>query len=189
MTVNVPQSPVQSSLTAEVYTGNPATVNDAYNASATFPWPNGQRQALGTALYTIDATTGSVLKWRYVRLNSTTTTTLIVGPVYYKDNTRGIVTIQSSESLMSYNGIAGFLMNTGATNGNFVFILVSGHAGAVAAPASSAVGDQCVGGSGAQVLVRVAAGTAPTYNVVALIETAVAAGVSDMRVCVEDSGW
>jgi len=189
MTIPVPQSPIQSSLTAEVYTGNPATVNDAYSSTATFPWPNGARQALGTALYTIDATTGSVLKWRYVRLNSTTTATLVVGPVYYKDNTRGIVTIQSTESLMALNGIAGLLVNVNATNGNFVFILTHGHYGGVAVPAGTAVGDSIYGAAGAQQVGKTSANTATPNVALALAETAVASGVSDLYVCVEDSGW
>jgi hypothetical protein len=189
MTIPVPQSPIPFIPTAEVYSGNPATVNDPYSATATFPWPNGQRQALATAVYTIDTTTGGVLKWRYVRLNSTTPATLIVGPVYYKDNTRGIVTIQSSESLMVLNGVAGVLVNLNATKGNFVFILVSGHLGAFAVPAGTAVGDQLIGATGAQQVAKVTQNTAPTNVVLALAETAVAAGVSDIRVCVEDSGW
>lgn len=189
MTIAVPQSPIQSSLTGEVYTGNPATVNDAFSSTATFPWPNGARNALGTAIYTIDSVTGTPLKWRYVRLNSTTTATLVLGPVYYKDNTRGIVTIQSTESLMALNGIAGLLVNLNATNGNFIFILTHGHYAAVPVPAGTAVGDQIIGAAGAQQVGKTSANTAPVNVPLGLAETAVAAGVSDLFVSVEDSSW
>ena len=43
MTIPVPGSPIQSLPTGEIFTGNPATVNDPYSSTPTFPWPNGQR--------------------------------------------------------------------------------------------------------------------------------------------------
>lgn len=192
MTIPVPGGPIPFNPTSEVFTGNPATVNDPFQSIALGnQWlaNSGARMALGSAVYTVDAITGSILKWRYVRLNSTTTAALVVGPVYYKDNTRNVVTIQSSESLMALNGVAGLLVNTNAVNGNYIFILVHGHFGAVPAPASTAVGDSIIAAAGAQQVARVAANAAPTNVVLALAETAISGGNSDMMISVEDSGW
>ena len=185
--MSIPVSPIASLLTGEVFTGNPKTVNDPFGAT-NFPGNNGARMALGTAIYTVDSVTGGIQKWRYVRLNSTTPPTLVVGPVYWKDNTYQVVTAVSSESLMGINGVAGLLWNTSATNGNFVFIQVLGHAAAVPAPGSTAIGDSIIAASGNQQVARVAANTAPTNTVLALAETAVSGGKSDMRIAIEDLG-
>jgi hypothetical protein len=186
MTINVPASPAQNVPTAEVYTGNPATVNDAFD---TTKLNNGARIAPGNAVYLIDSVTGGVQKWRYVRVNTTVAATFVVGPVYWKDNTYQTVTQKTSEALMGLNGLAGLMVNTSLTNGNFTFILVAGHYAAVPAPVSTAIGDSIIGAAGTQLVARVAANTAPTNTVLALAETAVAAGVSDMRVVVEDLGF
>lgn len=186
MTINVPTGPIQSLPTAEIFTGNPTTVNDAYD---TTKLNNGARIAPGTAIYTVDSTTGGVLKWRYVRVNTTVAATFVVGPVYWKDNTYQVVTQKDTEALMGLNGLAGLLTNVNLTNGNFTFILVNGHYSAVPAPGSSAVGDCVIGTTGTQLVARVAQNIAPTNTVLALIETAVSGGKSDMRICVEDSGF
>ena len=181
-----PGSPIQSSLTAEIFTGNPATVNDAYD---TTKLNNGARIALGVAVYVIESVTGGVQKWRYVRLNTTVDATKVFGPVYWKDNTYQVVTQKDTEALMALNGIAGIMANTSATNGSFVFILVSGHIAAVPIAASTAAGDSIIGATGTQLTARVAKGTAPTNTVLAMAETAVSGGKSDLRVCVEDQGF
>lgn len=187
MTINPTASPIQSLLTAEVFTGNPATVNDPFSTTG-FPGNNGARMALGTAIYTIDSTTGGVQKWRYVRLNTTVDATKVLGPVYWKDNTYQVVTQKDTEALMGLNGLAGLLANVNATNGSYVFILVYGHYPAVPLTAGSA-GDTVIGATGTQLVTNIAKGTAPTNTVLALAETAVAAGKADMRICVEDVGF
>lgn len=186
MTINVPTSPIQFLPTAEIFTGNPATVNDAYD---TTKLNNGARIAPGTAIYTVDSTTGGVLKWRYVRLNTTVDAAKVYGPVYWKDNTYQVVTQKDTEALMGLNGIAGVLVNTNATNGSFVFICVSGHLAAMPIAASTAAGDSIIGATGTQLTARVAKGTAPTNTVLAMAETAVSGGNSDVRVCCEDVGF
>ena len=189
MTIAVPAGPVQSLPTAEIFTGNPATVNDAYDTTKA---NNGARIAPGTAVYIIDAaatSTGGVQKWRYVRVNTTVAATFVVGPVYWKDNTYTVVTQKDTEALMGLNGCAGLMVNVNLTNGNFTFILVNGHYSAVPAPGSTAVGDCIIPATGTQLTARVAQGTAPTNTVLALAETAVSGGKSDMRVCVEDCGF
>jgi hypothetical protein len=188
MTITPTGSPLQSLPTAEVFTGNPATVNDAYD---TTKLNNGARIALGTAIYVIDpaaTSTGGVQKWRYVRVNSTVAATFVVGPVYWKDNTYQTVTQKTSEALMGLNGLAGLMVNVNLTNGNFTFILVSGHYSAVPLTAGNP-GDTVIGATGTQLVTNVAANTAPTNTVLALVETAVASGKADMRVCVEESGF
>lgn len=189
MTINVPGGPVQNLPTAEIFTGNPSTVNDAYDTTKA---NNGARISPGTAVYIIDpatTSTGGIQKWRYVRVNTTVAATFVVGPVYWKDNTYQVCTQKDTEALMGLNGLAGLLTNVNLTNGNFTFILVNGHYSAVPAPNSSAVGDCVIGATGTQLTARVAQNTAPTNTVLALIETAVSGGKSDMRICVEDSGF
>jgi hypothetical protein len=189
MTINVPTGPVQSLPTAEIFTGNPATVNDAYD---TTKLNNGARIAPGTAVYIIDpatTSTGGIQKWRYVRVNSTVPGTYVVGPVYWKDNTYQVCTQKDTEALMGLNGLAGLLTNVNFTNGNFTFILVAGHYSAVPAPGSTAAGDAIIGATGTQLTARVAQNTAPTNTVLALAETAVSGGKSDMRIVVEDLGF
>ena len=124
-----------------------------------------------------------------ITLNTTVDATKVFGPVYWKDNTYQVVTQKDTEALMALNGIAGIMANTSATNGSFVFILVSGHIAAVPIAASTAAGDSIIGATGTQLTARVAKGTAPTNTVLAMAETAVSGGKSDLRVCVEDQGF
>ena len=193
MAFAIPSDYATSVQTAEVYTGVFSTVNDAYIASpgvsqGAVGLTLGARNPLGRTVYSTDLTTGRRFKNKYVRLNSTTTATLIVGPVYYKDETFEVVTIQSSESQFGVNGIAGILLNVNATNGNYVYILTNGILAGVAVPASTAAGDCLIGAAGAQALARVAANTAPTNRKCAWALTAVASGVSDIYVEVDDLG-
>jgi hypothetical protein len=169
----------------EIFTGNVATVNDPFNTAL---FNNGARMLLGTRFYQTDSS-GRRTKYVYVRLNSTTPPTLIVGPVFWKDNTFTVVTAVSTEGLYGINAVAGLLLNANATNGNYVMIQLSGHAAAVPAPASTAAGDTIIGASGNQQLARVAANTAPTNNVFAFAETAVSGGKSDMYLALEDVGF
>lgn len=163
----------------EISTGDPATVNDAYD---TTKYQNGARMQPGAAFYTKDSS-GRIQKYRYVRLNSTAPPTAIVGPVYWKDNTRQVVTAVYSEAL-HVNAAAGVLLNASATNGNWVCILVYGYVNMVVA-ASTAAGDALIGASGNQLTARVAAGTAPTNKVLAWAQTAISSTKSDVEVVCE----
>lgn len=177
----------QSLQTAEITTGNVATVNDAYVTSSFSEngLTNGAKAPLGAALYLSDAV-GRRYKYRYVRLNCTAAPgSFIVGPVYWKDNTYTVVTALSSEALFGINAIAGLLLNTTPTNGNYVWIQTFGYAKAVACPLYIAAGDALVGSSGTQLLARVTANTAPTNKLFAWAETAVSAGACDMQIEVE----
>lgn len=168
--------------TAQISTGNPATVNDKFDSTQ---FNNNAQTTPGASFITNDSS-GRFYKWRYVRLNSTTFPTLVVGPVYWKDNTRTVVTTLLSEAIAGANSVAGFLLNTSATNGNWVCILVNGWIHNAPVPASTAAGDVLVGATGQQTLARVASGTAPTNFNVALALAAVAGGTADVFVDVED---
>lgn len=170
--------------TVEIFTGNVATVNDAYD---TTKFNNGARTTPGAAVY-ISSSTGQLRKYRYVRYNPTAAVTAIVGPVYWKDNTFTIVTPTRSESVFgdTINAIAGVLLNTSITSGNFGYIQTFGFLAAMAVPALTAQSDALVSATGAQALARVAAGTAPTGRVVAFAITAVSGGNSDVLIACED---
>jgi hypothetical protein len=176
----------QSLQTAEITTGNVATVNDAYVSSSFTEngLTKGAKAPIGAALYLSDSV-GRRFKFRYVRLNSTVPPTLIVGPVYWKDNTFTVVTAVESEALYGVNSIAGLLLNVNAANGNYVWIQTFGHAPAVPSPLYTAAGDGIIGAAGNQQLARVAANTAPTNQLLGWAETAVAAGVFDLFINVE----
>ena len=182
----------QSLQTAEVSTGNVATVNDAYQAyPATTGAPNnylaaqnGALNPLSSCLYLGD-TSGRRTKYRYVRLNCTAPPVFIVGPVYWKDNTFTVVTALSSEALYGINAFAGVLLNVNATNGNYVFIQTFGHLAGVVVAASTAAGDAVIPASGTQLFGRTAANTAPTNIVAAWAETAIASTKSDLFIVVE----
>ena len=179
---------VGSLQTLHVSTGRPETVNDPFDTTKP---NNGARNNPGVAEYVSDGTiTGRRWKVRYVRLNSTTTATLIVGPVYWKDNTFQVVTIQSSEAIGGINNLAGILLNANATNGNWVFVLAAGFIGAanigsIAVPALTASGDLLIGATGAQQFARVAIGSNRTNVEIAMALTAVSGGVADIFVQLE----
>lgn len=162
---------------------NIATVNDAFDSTK---HNNGARNPLGKAIY-IEDSSGRIRKYRYVRHNPTAAVVEVVGPVYWKDNTFQVVTPTRSESVFgdTINGVAGILLNTAITDGNFTFIQVAGFLAAMPVPALTAQSDALVTATGLEALARVAAGTAPTGRVVAFALTAVAAGVSDVFVAIE----
>lgn len=170
--------------TLEISTGNVATVNDLFDSTK---FNNGARSSPGAATYISDSS-GRLRKYRYVRHNPTAAVTEIVGPVYWKDNTFTVVTPTRSESVFgdTINALAGILLNTGVTDGNFVWIQTFGFLAAMPVPASTAASDALVTATGAQQLARVAAATAPTGRVAAWAITAVAGGVSDVLIAVED---
>lgn len=174
--------------TPEVFTGNPATVNDPFDATKI---NQGARMFLGTAFYQTDST-GRLLKYRYVRYNPTAAVVLaasnVPGIVYWKDNTFGVVTPTMSESTTTtLNSLAGWLLNVNAVAGNYVCIQVRGYLASANVAASTALGDNLVGGGAALVTVRVASGTAPTSKLVAGIAlAAVSGGLANVFTCVED---
>jgi hypothetical protein len=195
-----------SNQNATITTGNFRTTVDLFTATqpGTYPLPNGQKNPLGTSYY--DATvslafpSGLGAKYRYVRYNSTANPALLAAPapVYWTDNTFTTVTGVLSESLggaAGINNVAGYLMpNTGdlttltaaILNGNFVWICVGGLVLNAIVPASTAVGDAIIGATGNFTNARVAANTAPTNKVLAWAEAAVAAGVANVMVAVEN---
>jgi hypothetical protein len=178
-------------------TGNPYTVIDTYNTAL---YNNGARMPLGTlAQVPINPASivngrGSILVIKFVRYNSTANAAVVGGPapVYYTDETETIVTGTMSEGVANNaNSIAGLLLpNTvsisGFTaaqlNGNFVWIAVSGFVPACIAPASTAIGDAIIGATGAFTPARVAAGTAPTNQIIGWARSAVASGLCDISV-------
>lgn len=172
---------------------NATSVNDAYDTSK---FNNGTKNDLGKGFYFRDSK-GRMLKFRYVRINSTTPpASPVVGPVYWKDNTFTVVTLVSAESVAGINMVAGVLMNTNITNGNYGWIMVAGFSGAgsdsgwgasLESITSVVGGDAVIPATGAtQTVARVAAGTAPTNRVIYWALTAVTSSLSDGLVAVED---
>lgn len=171
-------------LTPEISTGNIATVNDPVDATKV---TLGARNPLGAAVWSSDSS-GRLRKYRYVKLSGTGTpsTSNCPGVVYWKDNTYQVVTPTMSEAVFNaLNSVAGILLNTAATNLNYVFIQVAGYLASCQVPASTAISDALVGGGAAFVLVRVASGTAPTGRVVAISNAAVASNKADVFIVIE----
>jgi hypothetical protein len=195
-------------LTPEVFTGNPATVNDPYyatgTAGASFPGPNGARMPLGTPVMQLSAPGAASLsypqqrlRYRYVRLNYTTAPPsglLAGGPVYWKDNTFTVVTTNSAEAMYGLgnplNFIAGVLLNANATNGNFIMIQTYGYNAAVVVTSSgTAAGDWIIGFSSTnQATNRVASGTAPTQTPLGIALSAYSNGLAPTLVWVGTDG-
>ena len=157
-----------SKQTAEISTGNVATVNDLFDSTK----PNNKaRNPLGAAYYGTDSS-GRPLKFRYVRIDSTVVPTEVIGPVWWKDNTFTLVTAVRSEAVYDEaNAVAGILLNVDITDGNFGFIQVAGYLSGLIT-ATAAVGDALVGGASAQLVAAVAADTAPTNRVIGWALTA-----------------
>ena len=160
--------------TAEIYTGNPATVQDAYVTSpgvGNYLMPNGARVYPGSAVYWRDSG-GHVVKLRYVRYNPVTAVSAVAGgPVYWIDTTLTQVSCNSADAVAGQNGIAGALLNINVTNGGgtsnwpWVYIQVAGYNSALLAAASTTGGDINYGGAAAFATTRVAAGAAaPIYK-------------------------
>lgn len=181
-------------LTPEVFTGNPATVNDAYNTALP---NNGARMPLGTPVYqtlgpntTPSSPVGARVKYRYVRLNCTTPPTFIAGgPLFWKDNTFTIVTAVAAEAPAGVNGVAGILVNNNPTNGNYILMQTNGYNAAVQAAAGTVGGDAIIPGSAASMTTyRVASGTAPSQATLAIaVGNAVASGSIAAVIVVEDA--
>jgi hypothetical protein len=179
-------------LTAEVDQG-PGLYQDQYTSGfTTYPLPNGARNPLGSRWCYKDSK-GRMVIIAYVRLNTTAPpVSLLVGPVWWKDNTFTVVTAAANDAsgwgVAAPNLTAGILLNTSWVNGNFGWIITAGYCGAgsdtnwgapIAAPANTAIGDGVVGGtSGNQSVVRAAAGS-PTYKQLYTALTAVANNTSD----------
>jgi len=159
--------------TAEIFTGNPATVADAYVASpgvGNYLMPNGARVYPGSAVYWRDSG-GHVIKLRYVRYNPVTAASAVAGgPVYWIDTTLTQVSCNSADAVAGWNGIAGALLNASVTNTNgttnwpWVYIQVAGYNASLLAAASTTGGDTNYGGTTAFSTTRTAAGTAPPYK-------------------------
>jgi hypothetical protein len=192
-------------LTPEVFTGNPATVNDPYNAMATSTvGPNGARMPLGTPVMQLSAPGAAQLsypqqrlRYRYVRLNYTTAppSGLIAGgPVYWKDNTFTVVTTNAAEAMYGLgnplNFIAGVLLNAQATNGNFIMIQTYGYNAGVVVTSLTVAGDWVIGSSTStnQATSRVASGVAPTQVPLGIALSAYSNGLAPTLVWVGTDG-
>jgi len=172
----------------QVSTGVAATVNDPYlGASAglisDYDNKSGARNLLGAVGYDIDSS-NRLLVYKYVQIISTAKPSLIVGPVYFTDNTFQIVSPVSTEGAYGVNGVAGVLLNASATYNNYVFIQVWGFLAAMVVAGSTAIGDALIGAAGNQTTGRVAANTAPTNTVLAMALTNVSSTKSDVLITV-----
>jgi hypothetical protein len=178
--------------TAQMHTKGPMYHEDPYDTTKPM---KGATNPLGSACYWVD-TGGRTLKFRYVRLNSTAAPgTLYNGPVFYKDNTFTIITAVGSEGFGVANLVAGVLMNTSLTNGDYTWILVAGYSGAssdagwgttLTSTTSVAAGDGVAASGTAQGVIRVTAGS-PTYRLAYIALTTSNTAVDGWVVC-EDFG-
>jgi len=186
--------------TYELFTGNPFTVDDAYSATPPFsgyPYPNGARMQPGRAIY-YTYQVGANLYWqkyRYVRYNPTAAVSLTanqIPPVYWKDNTFTVVTPTASEGLLGLNGIAGALVNTSLTAGDWCLILVAGYCPNLISAASVVAGDMLFGNATALTVTRLAQsatpGTGQVEKMYYMALTAIASSVSIGQVVCEDIG-
>jgi hypothetical protein len=180
--------------TPELFTGNPATVNDLYSTtpSASGLLANGARMAPGTRFYQTDSA-GRLLKFRYVRYNPTAAVVLTLGTnvpgvVYWKDNTFTIVTPTASEGISTkINQIAGYLLNANATAGNFVCIQVAGYLANAVVSAGSAIDDLQVGNATTPLITsRTASGNYIPARPVAVTLAAISGNQAPVLVCIED---
>jgi hypothetical protein len=183
----------------ELFTGNPLTIDDAYQATPPFsgyPYPNGARMQPGRAVYytLISGANYYWQKFRYVRYNPTAAVSLVTGqlpPVYWKDNTFTVVTPTSSEGLLGLNGIAGALLNMSVVSGDWTLVQVAGYEPNLISAASVVAGDWLYGNATAQTVTRIAQGAA-TYAVgnsekmYYLALTAISSSVSTGQILVED---
>jgi len=185
--------------TYEVYTGNPFTVNDAYSATPPYtgyPYPNGARMQPGRAVYyTYQASSASTPYWvklRYVRYNPTASVTFTanqLAPVYWIDINFQSVSGTSSEGAFGLNGIAGALLNTSVTAGNWCFIMVGGYCPNLISATSMAAGDLAYGNATAKTVTRVASGAAaPIQKVFYMALAAISSSVNAGLIMCEDVG-
>jgi hypothetical protein len=185
--------------TYELFTGNPLTVDDAYNATPPFtgyPYPNGARIQPGRAFYySLAQASGGNYWWqkfRYVRYNPTAAVILVAGqfpPVYWKDNTFTVVTPTASEGLLGLNGIAGALVNMSVAAGDWTLIQVAGYSPTLISATSMAAGDIAYGNATALTVTRVASGAAaPIQKTFYIALTGIASSVSTGLITCEDIG-
>lgn len=168
----------EKSMTPHVTTGDPHTVNDAE-----------AKNILGTKWHFRNPTTGAIYACRYVKYSCTAAPAEVVGPVYWKDATRTVVSADAADQFGDRNSCAGFLLNVNVTDGNYVFIMVNGYIADAPVPASTAEGDLLsIDASTDQLLVRTAEGTAPICLPVAVALEAVSNNVADIHVIVEPLG-
>jgi len=118
---------------------------------------------------------GNMVTFRYVQLAASGLATITaVTPVYFTDQTCGVVTntpanafthVASTDSAVE--SAAGFLLNANMTAGQYGFIQTGGYNPNITSPASVVKGDRLVLSNAAgtaptaNLLVRVAGGTAP----------------------------
>jgi hypothetical protein len=179
--------------TAEVFTGNPATVNDLYNATPPFtgyPYPNGARNVPGRSVYMYTGTTlNTYCCYRYVRYNPTATVTLVAGqlpPVYWVDVAQTTVSPTASEGIAGVNGIAGVLLNMKVTAGNWTYIQVSGYLVGMISNTGCVAGSVATGNATALTVTITAAGTAPPARPLYIATSSIVSSVCNGIVTVEN---
>jgi hypothetical protein len=181
-------------MTPEIFTGNPATVNDPYTTvpSASGILNNGARMTPGTRFYQTDSS-GRLLKYRYVRYNPTAAVSLVLGTnvpgvVYWKDNTFTVVTPTASEGVTNkINQVAGYLLNANATAGNFVCIQVAGYLASAVVAAGSAIDDLQIALATTPLITgRCASGNYISARPVAVTLAAIIGNTAPILICVED---
>lgn len=186
----------------------PAYPGYAYvNQGLTNGIPNISNIQLGIPFPVIDSK-GRVLVFMGVQYNPTSPPeTVVVGPVYFKDNTLAGaggagVTSNIAEAVFTNgpNCIAGILLNPNVTVGNLTILQVGGYFGAssdpgnqnglLIAPSGGVTGDETlVPGTTSQSFAAVAAGTAPTYMPIGVIlTTASATDAFDIRLTLAGGG-
>jgi hypothetical protein len=171
-------------------------VYDAYNTARE---NNGAQNDLGSLgvlavcnQFSLSNGRGTTLVGRYVRYNSTANPALLAapGPVYWKDETFTTVTGVSTESVGGVNMVAGLMLIntttvsglTAATlNGNFVWIAVAGFVpGVTSIGVTYAAGDAMIGAATNFTVGKVAAGTAPTNQVIGYAASATSSSLVDI---------
>jgi hypothetical protein len=145
--------------------------------------------------YTYQASSASTPYWvklRYVRYNPTASVTFTanqLAPVYWIDINFQSVSGTSSEGAFGLNGIAGALLNTSVTAGNWCFIMVGGYCPNLISATSMAAGDLAYGNATAKTVTRVASGAAaPIQKVFYMALAAISSSVNAGLIMCEDVG-
>lgn len=179
----------------------PAYPGYAYvNQGLTSGIPNVSNIQLGIPFPVLDSK-GRLLTFMGVEYNPTSPPTVVVGPVYWKDNTKTIVTSNIAEAVVdgSPNCIAGILLNPNVTTGNLTILQIGGYFGAssdagnqnglLLAPSGGVTaGETLVPSTTSQSFAEIVAGTAPTYRPIGVIlTTATATNGFDINLTI--GGW